>query len=146
MTLLVQLNSPHPAQMMPDPNCDENLEGVLSDMVDLEIFDVGIGDTVTTDLQDLHDLSGWNVLQTGQDTMASGGLASLDAYGSLDPISRFDDLSTLGVNLTAATGETLMNSKGAIMDGWPLLIASHVLPLLMHHWQQTLGCKELSNG
>ena len=94
--------------MMPDPHGPKTVDGGLSD-ADFETFGIGHGDAdaIAAASQDLPDLSGWNVLQSEQDAMSSGGLGSLNAHGSLDPISQFDDFSILGPNLTAATDDTV---------------------------------------
>ena len=108
MTLPARLNFPHLVPMMPEAYVSENVVGGLSSCENCATLDLGHSDSGVDGQHEFPDMSGWNLLQSGQDAELLEEPMSWDVDGSLDPISQFDDVSTLGVNRTASVDESTL--------------------------------------
>ena len=107
MTPLAQPNVRPLAPMMPEAYVSRNVVGGSSSCENCPTHDLSHSDSGDAQHQ-LPDMSGWNLLQSGQDAELLEEPMSWDAEGSMDPISQFGDMSTLGVNFTASVDESAL--------------------------------------
>ena len=93
--------------MMPEAYVSRNVVGGSSSCENCPTHNLSHSDSDDAQHQ-LPDMSGWNLLQSGQDAELLEEPMPWDAEGSLDPISQFGDMSTLGVNFTASVDESAL--------------------------------------